>query len=101
MISIGGAQCLPFDTISRVDGVALVAWYSSVGGRKLTADPGDWEFARSLDGIMRAHLQEKVKPPERPVFISPRRAPTALDCEACGETAEPDDYECRYCGAEV
>ena len=81
--------------------MALVAWFASVGDRKLAADPDDWEFERSLDGIMRAHLQEKVKPPERPVFISPRRAPTPLDCEACGEAAKPEDYECRYCGWEV
>ena len=100
-ISIGGASKLPIETLSRADGAALVAWYSSVGGRKLAHDPDEWKLARSLDSIMAAHPQEKVKPPERPVFISPRRAPTASDCQACGGTAQPEHDECIYCGAQL
>ena len=41
------------------------------------------------------------KGPGPPVFISPRRAPTASDCQACGGAARPQDDECIYCGAEL
>ena len=83
-ISIGGASKLPIETLSRVDGVALVAWFASVGDRKLAHEPDEREFERSFDRVMRDHLPDKAK-----------------RCESCGRLPEPQDEECRYCGWEV
>ena len=95
------ASRLPLETLSREDGVALVAWYASAAVPAGARDQDDWEFDRSLDRRMAGHPKPQPKqwrwqPHPQPKPWGRYVADRAGSCEGCG-WALPRAVEVDYC----